>query len=171
MSHSADISHLAEELRASYDSRTRAIAALEAATAQQIAEMQAQHQAMATAQQQRLRQDANTRREAVNKLLHDMQAERTSATTAQHERLSAFARDLQQTTDQFLADQAAARKAMSASQQAELERYNKELQQRTTAALAEAATTRKTLHDDHAKAHETWAQFTQTMHQQRARKS
>ncbi|NTU78724.1 MAG: hypothetical protein HGA45_04875 [Chloroflexales bacterium] len=168
MSLSADMSRIAEELHASYNSRISAVDALQAATSQQIAELHTQHQAMASAQRQQLQQSAEARRQAVTTLLHDLQVERAALSADQQRRLEAYTSNLRQTTNQRLAEQAAAHKAMSASQRQRLDAYTRDLQQRTDDSLARAHAVRQAIHNDHAAAHKAWQQFNDEMRRQRA---
>jgi hypothetical protein len=163
-----DMSHLAEELRQSYDDRVAAVNALNAATTRQLADIHAQHQAMAESQRQMLAQSAETLRRDVSTMLHDMQVERETLAADQHRRLEAYANELRKTTDHQLAELAAARKAMGASQHQSLTAFHLDLQQRTNAALSNANAERQAIHNDHAAARQAWRRFNSDMRQRRA---
>jgi hypothetical protein len=163
-----DMSHLAEELRQSYDSRIAAVNALNTATTRQLADLHTQHSALAERQRLQLADSAEMLRRDVAAMLHDMQVERATLAADQHRRLEAYATELRKTTDHQLAELAAARKAMGASQHQALAAFHLELQQRTNAALSNANADRQAIHNDHAAARQAWRRFNGEMQLRRS---
>lgn len=168
MSLSEDMSHLAEALRTSYDSRLAAMEALQAETTKQLADLHAQHLAMATSQRQQLNQSAETLRRDVATMLHTLEVERATLAADQSRRLAAFTSELRTATDTQLAEQTAARKAMGASQRQQLDAYSLDLRQRTNAHLTRANEARQVIYNDHAAARQAWRRFNSEMQQRRA---
>lgn len=168
MSHSDDMSRLARELREAYDGRVAAVGAMHAATGQQLANLHAQHSAMASAQRQELEQFAQLLQRDVANMQHDLQVERAAFAADQRRRLETYMHDLHATLDQFRSDRATTRNVERERQRQHLSASMEALRATTHSCLDEAHKARQALHTDHAEARRAWREFETEMQQRRA---
>jgi hypothetical protein len=168
VSHSDDMSRLARELREAYDSRTTAVSDLHAATGRQLAELHAQHDAMATAQRQELKQFAQLLQRDVANKQHDLEVERAALAADQRRRLEAYTHELHTAAERFFAERAAARNADRERQRQHLSASMAALKATTHTCLDAAHKARQALHTDHTEAQRVWREFETEMRQRRA---
>jgi len=162
------MTRLTKTMGEAHHSRVAAVGAMREAAVTQLADLQAEHREMATAQRKDLQQFAATLRRNVATMTHDLDVERATLNAEQRQRLDTFMRDLRHAMATFMQERAAERHAADASQRQSLDSFMSALRERTRSFLAAVHTARVAVHADHNDAQQAWQQFTSQMQQRRA---
>jgi hypothetical protein len=168
MSLTEDMVRLTRTMREAHDNRVTEVGAQRAAAGKQLADLQAEHREMATAQRKELQQFAETLRQNVSTLIHDLDVERAALNAEQRRRLDAFKRDLRQDMANFFQERTAERRAANASQRQSLDEFMSALRERTNSFLTDVHAARMAIHADQSSAHQAWQQFAAVQQQSRA---
>lgn len=168
MSLSEDMFRLTGSMREAHDNRAAAIGASREAAEKQLADLQAEHRAMAATQRRDLQQFADTLRCNVATLIHDLDVERATLNADQRRRLDVFTHDLRHDMAAFLHERAAERRAADASQRQSLDDFMSALRKRTSSFLTDVHADRMAVRAEHNNAHQAWQQFNAEMQQRRA---
>jgi hypothetical protein len=148
MSLSEEMSRLTQQFTEAYDDRIAAVGSIRTATAQELGEFRAAHEAMAVTTRQTLNQFYEALRQDVQALLHDCNAERQAMHADQRARLDSYISDLQQTVETFIHDATAERQAMHADQRARLDSYISHMRQTAQTFIHDCNAERQAMHAD-----------------------